>query len=195
MVSGCPCVASCSSPPGQLGPAGGMEEPLVARSVHASSLLSPRFILGLGIRELLSCGGLLLPVLFWLVLPPHLCTLGEVLGRENLRVFFLCSRLPLPPHLCTLGEVVWRVGLPGAAPVRVLPGLPIFSLGSPGGGGGGYFESAVGWMALVCDLVVHTVAPLAVLGSWVVSFAVFPCVGVVRSLAVYGSLTVSQRSL
>ena len=44
--------------------------------------------------------------------------------------FFLCSRLPLPPHLCMLGEVVGRVGLPSAAPVRVLPGLPIFGLGS-----------------------------------------------------------------
>ena len=30
-------------------PAGGVEEPLVARSVHASSLLSPRFIRRLGI--------------------------------------------------------------------------------------------------------------------------------------------------
>ena len=57
------------------------------------------------------------------------------LGRENLRVFFLCSQLPLPPHLCTLGEVVGRVGLPSAAPVRVLPGLPIFSLGSREGTG------------------------------------------------------------
>ena len=44
----------------RLGPAGGVEEPLVARSVHASSLLSPQFIRGLGIRELLSCGELLL---------------------------------------------------------------------------------------------------------------------------------------
>ena len=43
---------------------------------------------------------------------------------------FLCSRLPLPPHLCTLGEVVGQVSLPSAAPVRVLPGLPIFGLGS-----------------------------------------------------------------
>ena len=50
-----------SSPPARLGPAGGVEEPLVARSVHASSLLSPQFIRGLGIQELLSCGGLLLP--------------------------------------------------------------------------------------------------------------------------------------
>ena len=131
-VSGCHCVASrvFSSPPARLGPAGRVEEPLVARSGHASSLLSPRSIHGLGIQELLSCSGLLLPVLSRLVLPPHLCTLGEVLGRENLRGVFLCSRLPLPPHLCTLGEVVGRVSLPSAAPVRVLPGLPIFGLES-----------------------------------------------------------------
>ena len=72
-------------------PAVGVEEPLVARSVHASSLLSPRFVRGLGIQELLSCGALLLPVLSWLVLPPHLCTLGEVMGRESLRGFSLFS--------------------------------------------------------------------------------------------------------
>ena len=71
--------------PLDFGPAGGVEDPLVARSVHGSSLLSLRFIRGLGIQELLSCGGLLLPVLSRLVLPPHLCTLGEVLGRENIR--------------------------------------------------------------------------------------------------------------
>ena len=89
-VSGCPCVASrgFSSPPARLGPAGGVEEPLVARSVHAGSLLSPQFIRGLGIQELLSCGGLLLPVLSWLVLPSHLCTLGKVMERESLRGFF-----------------------------------------------------------------------------------------------------------
>ena len=47
---------------------------------------------------------------------------------------------------------------------------------------GEYFEPALGRMALVCDLVAHAVAPLAVLGSavrtlwvWIVSFAVFPC--------------------
>ena len=118
--------------PLDFGPAEGVEEPLVARSVHGSSLLSPRFIHGLGIQELLSCGRLLLPVLSRLVLPPHLCTLGEVWGG---RIFggFLCSRLPLPPHLCTLGEVVGRVFLPSAAPVRVLPGLPILGLGSQEG--------------------------------------------------------------
>ena len=38
---------------------------------------------------------------------------------------FLCSRLPLPPHPCTLGEVVGRVSFLSTAPVRVLPGLPI----------------------------------------------------------------------
>ena len=72
-------------------PARGVEEPLVARSVHASSLLSPRFIRGLGIQELLSCGGLLLPDLSRLVLPPHLCTTCEVMGRESLRGFSLFS--------------------------------------------------------------------------------------------------------
>ena len=63
--------------------AGGVEEPLVARSVHGSSLLSPRFLRGLGIQELLPGSELLLPVLSRLALPPQLCTLGEVLGRES----------------------------------------------------------------------------------------------------------------
>ena len=45
-----------------------------------------------GVQELLSCGGLLLPFLSRLALPPHLCTLGEVMGRESLRgVFSLFS--------------------------------------------------------------------------------------------------------
>ena len=43
-----------SSSSAQFVPAGGGEEPLVARSVRASSLLSPRFIRELGILELLS---------------------------------------------------------------------------------------------------------------------------------------------
>ena len=72
-------------------PAREVEEPQVARSVHASSLLSPRFIRGLGIQELLSCGGLLLPDLSRLVLPPHLCTTCEVMGRESLRGLSLFS--------------------------------------------------------------------------------------------------------
>ena len=113
------------------GRAGGVEEPLVARSVHGSSLLSPRFHRGLEIQELLSGGELLLPVMSWLALPPELCTLGEVLRKESFSgAFFLCSRLPLPPHLCTLSEVVGRVGRPSAAPVRVLPGLLILGYGS-----------------------------------------------------------------
>ena len=72
-------------------PARGVEEPLVARSVHASSLLSPRFIRGLGVQELLSCSGLLLPALSRLALPPHLCTPCEVMGREGLRRLALFS--------------------------------------------------------------------------------------------------------
>ena len=86
-------------------PARGVEEPLVARSVHASSLLSPRFIRGLGVQELLSCGGLLLPALSWLALPPRLCTPCEVMRRESLR---------------------------SSAPVRVPPRLPDLRLGKPG---------------------------------------------------------------
>ena len=117
--------------PLDFGRAGGVEEPLVARSVHGSSLLSPRFLHGLEIQELLSGGELLLPVMPRLALPPQHCTLGEVLGWESFSgAFFLCSRLPLPPHLCTLSEVVGRVGRPSAAPVRVLPGLPILGYGS-----------------------------------------------------------------
>ena len=58
-----------SSPSARLGPAGGVGEPLVARSVRATSLLSSRFIRGLGILELLSCGELLLLILSdWLSL-------------------------------------------------------------------------------------------------------------------------------
>ena len=77
--------------PLDFGRAGGVEEPLVAQSVHGCLLLSPRFIRGLGIQELLSGGKLLLPVLSRLALPPQLCTLGEVLGRESLRGRFLFS--------------------------------------------------------------------------------------------------------
>ena len=66
-------------------PARGVVEPLGARLVHASSLLSPRFVRGLGVQELLSCGGLLLPALSRLALPPHLCTPCEVMGWEGLR--------------------------------------------------------------------------------------------------------------
>ena len=53
---------------------------------------------------------------------------GESSGR-----FFSCFRLPLPPHLCTLGEVVRRARLPSAAPVRVPPWPPDLRLGRPGG--------------------------------------------------------------
>ena len=61
---------------------GGGGEPLVARSVRASSLLSPRFIRELGILELLSFSEL---QLFYvrLALSPHLCTFDEVMGWES----------------------------------------------------------------------------------------------------------------
>ena len=52
---------------------------------------------------------------------------GDGVG-ESSECFLLCSQLSLLPHLCTLGEVVRRVRLSSAAPVRFLPGLPIFGL-------------------------------------------------------------------
>ena len=85
--------------PLDFGPVRGVEEPLVARLVHAGSLLSPRFIRGLGIQELLSCDGLRLPVLSRLVLPPHLCTPCEVMGRESLRGLSLFSVASLASSL------------------------------------------------------------------------------------------------
>ena len=69
-----------SSPSARLGPAGGVGEYLVARSVRTSSLLSPRFIRGLRRLELFSCGELLLLFFVRLALPPHLCTFDEVMG-------------------------------------------------------------------------------------------------------------------
>ena len=58
-----------SSPSARLGPVGGVGESLVVCSVLASSLLSPRFIRGLGILELLSFSELqLLFMSVWLFL-------------------------------------------------------------------------------------------------------------------------------
>ena len=64
--------------PLDFGRAGGVGEPLVTHSVHGSSLLSPRFLRGLEIQELLSGSELLLPVMSRLALPPQLCMLGGV---------------------------------------------------------------------------------------------------------------------
>ena len=76
------CASRGFSPPSaRLGPAG-------VGGVHSSSLLSPWFIRGLWIQELLSCGELLLLFLSWLALPPHLCMFDEVMGWESLRYVF-----------------------------------------------------------------------------------------------------------
>ena len=77
--------------PLDFGRAGGVEEPLVAHSVHWCSLLSPQFIRGLRIQELLSCGGLLLSVLSRLALPPQGVGEGESSGAFS--VFGCLSRL------------------------------------------------------------------------------------------------------
>ena len=56
------------------------------------------------------------------------------------------------------------------------------------------FEPALVRMALVCGLVAHAIA-IETLWAWIVSFAVLPFAVAVRSLAVYGPLAVSWRSL
>ena len=110
--------------PLDFGRVGGVEEPLVARSVHGSSLLSPRFLRGLGIQELLSGDEFLLPVLSRLALPPQLCMLGEVLGRESFRGRSLFS-VASPASSLHAQRGGGRVSRPSTAPVRVLPSLPI----------------------------------------------------------------------
>ena len=138
-------------------PARGVEEPLDARSVHANSLLS-RFIRGLGRQELLSCGGLLLPDLSRLVLPPHLCTPCEVMGRESLQGLSLFSVASPVSSLHAL-----RGGEAGESSefhsIRIPPGFPIFGLGIREGA-----LSPLLGMALVIGLVAHAVAPFSMLG-------------------------------
>ena len=99
------------------GPARGVEEPLVVRSVHASSLLSPRIIRGLGILEAL---------LRW---TPATCSVpvgspssslhalqGDGAG-ESSGTFSVLGCLS---HLIS-ARSARRASLPGGAPVRVLP--------------------------------------------------------------------------
>ena len=85
VVSGCPCVASrgFSSPPARLwssGRGGGAS----GREFGARGLTSVSSV-HLWTRDsgVALCGRT--PVLSRLALPPQLCTLGEVLGRESLR--------------------------------------------------------------------------------------------------------------
>ena len=112
--------------PLDFGPAGGVEEPLVARSVHGE--LASVSSVNLWTRD----SGV---ALLWRT--PATCSVSFLNTARSARCWgggvfggFLCSRLPLPPHLCTLGKVVGRVSLPSTARVRVLPGLPILGLGS-----------------------------------------------------------------
>ena len=111
---------------------------------------------------------------------------GVALLRRTPATFL--SRLVLPPHLCTLGEMV---GLPSAAPVRV---LPIFSLGSREGT---LSPLLVKWLSCVVLLLTLSLRLLCSAqrsgrcgrGSSRLLFSL------VRSLAVYGPLAVSQRSI
>ena len=112
-------------------PAREVEEPLVACSVRASSLLSPRFIHGLGAQELLFCCGFMLLTLSRLALPPHLCTQCEVMGREGLRrlaLFSVASPSSFPYAL--RGDEAGESS--EASPVKVPPRLPDLWLGKPG---------------------------------------------------------------
>ena len=88
----------------------------------------------------------------------------------------------------SLGEMVGRVGLPSAAPVGILPGLPIFGLGSREGT---LSPLLVEWLS--CAVLLLTLSlrlPCSVQRSGScergsISFAVFLCEVAVRSLAVY----------
>ena len=134
-VSGCLFCASrgFSSPSARLDTAGGVGESLVAHSVRVSSLLSPRFIRGLGRLELLSCGEcLLLYMSVWLslLISVHLT---RCWGGRVVRSVRLCSRLSLPSYLCTLDKVVRRVRFSSAAPVSFPPWPPNLRLERQGG--------------------------------------------------------------
>ena len=76
------------------------------------------------------------------------------------------------------------MSLSSTAPVRVLPGLPILGLGS-----------RVRSCCSRCRSAFRARSAVETLWAWIVSFAVLPCAVVVRSLAVYGPLAVSWRSL
>ena len=106
---------------------------LVQREGWGSSLLSPQFIRGLGILELLSCGELLLLFMSnWLSLLISVRS-TRCWGGRVIRIVWLCSRLSLPSHLCTLGEVVRRVRFSSAAPVSFPPWPPNLRLERQGG--------------------------------------------------------------
>ena len=140
---GCPSVASRGLPllPLDFCPAGGVEEPLDARSVHASSLLSPRFIRGLGRQELLSCGGLLLPFSVQVGSPSSSlhALQGDGAGESSGAFSVLgCLSCLISAHSARWG--VFRVPLQ----LGFLPGFPIFGLGSREGD---LSPLLVGWLS------------------------------------------------
>ena len=132
VVSGCPCVASrgFSSPPARpksSGRGGGASGRAFGARVLASVSSVHSWTRDSGVALLrqtpATCS---VPV----GSPSSTLHARRGVGEGESSGAFLCSRLPLPPHLCTLGEVVGRVSRPSAAPVRVLPGLPILGWGS-----------------------------------------------------------------
>ena len=81
----------------------------MARSVRASSLLSPRFIRELGILELLSFSELQ-RFYVQLALSPHLCTFDEVMGWESDSEYRLGYVLSYLSHLISARSARWRDG-------------------------------------------------------------------------------------
>ena len=135
-----PCAAShgTSSPPARRvssDTAIGVEVPLDARLVCASTLLSPGLLRGLRIQERLARSGRLLPapLLPRLGLPAHHCMLCEVMSRESFQ---------RPP------PVLDATSLPGLLAEKH----------------GRIVEPAPGWLALMTGLIGRTLAPLPVSG-------------------------------
>ena len=133
--SGCPCVASrgFSSPPARLwssGWGGGASGRAFGARELASVSSVPSWTRDSGVapwrRTPATCSA---PV----GSPSSTLHTRQGVGEGEVFGGVLFSRLPLPPHLCTLSEVVGRVSRPSAAPVRVLPGLPILGLGGQEG--------------------------------------------------------------
>ena len=153
--------------PLDLGPARGVEVPLVARPMRTSSLLSPLL----------------------------LCELrrGELLVRSRRPLPALLPRLPLSAHHCTLCEVVSRESLRRSAPVRDPPVFPDPRIEEQGR----IVEPALGWTALVAGLVDLAVKRSRASSAGLVSVAVLPrAVAVFWPLSALSlSLVVSPGSL
>ena len=149
--------------PLNLGPARGVEVPLVARPVCASSLLSPLLLRELRRVELLIRSGRTLPALL--------------------------PRLPLPALHCMLCEVVSSESLLRSTPVREPPVFPDPQLEEQGR----IVEPALGRAALVAGLVDLALAPLPARGQAVKSVVGGTSLGRCPSASGHSLLTAISR--